>query len=111
MNTTTPNVICVFGFRTHVGGGKTTGSGMTYDSLDYAKKREPKHRPASHGLYETLKTQCKEHKNRVKRGRGTAMLVLAKTRSKGSSVTLSVVSVQISHERINKPRTLKKCKA
>ena len=34
------------------------------------------------------------------------MLVLAK--SKSSSVTLSVVTVQIFHERINKLRTLKK---
>ena len=72
MNKTTPNVICVFRFGTHVGGGKTTVSGMRYDSLDYAKKSEPKHR-LEHGLYEkTLKTQCKEHKIRMKKGRGTA---------------------------------------
>ncbi|EPQ09126.1 40S ribosomal protein S24 [Myotis brandtii] len=34
---TTPDVIFVFGFRTHFGVGKTTGFGMIYDSLDYAK--------------------------------------------------------------------------
>ena len=52
MYKTTPDVIFVFGFRTHFGGGKTTGFGMIYDSLDYAKKNEPKHRLARHGLYE-----------------------------------------------------------
>jgi small subunit ribosomal protein S24e len=38
MYKTTPDVIFVFGFRTHFSGGKTTGFGMIYDSLDYAKK-------------------------------------------------------------------------
>nr|XP_035133830.1 40S ribosomal protein S24-like [Callithrix jacchus] len=50
MYKTTPDVIFVFGFRTHF--GKTTGFGTIYDSLDYAKKNEPKHRLARHGLYE-----------------------------------------------------------
>ncbi|CAI5774317.1 40S ribosomal S24 isoform X5 [Podarcis lilfordi] len=50
MYKTTPDVIFVFGFRTHFGGGKTTGFGMIYDSLDYAKKNEPKHRLARHGF-------------------------------------------------------------
>ncbi|XP_036592910.1 40S ribosomal protein S24-like [Trichosurus vulpecula] len=75
MYKTTPDVIFVFGFRTHFGGGKTTGFGMIYDSLDYAKKNEPKHRLARHGLYEKKKTsrkQRKEHKNRMKKVRGTA---------------------------------------
>uniref|UniRef100_H0XST5 40S ribosomal protein S24 n=1 Tax=Otolemur garnettii TaxID=30611 RepID=H0XST5_OTOGA len=72
---TTPDVISVFGFRTHFGGGKTTGFGMVYDSLDYAKKNEPKHRLARHGLYEKKKTsrkQRKERKNRTKKVRGIA---------------------------------------
>ncbi|XP_011800353.1 PREDICTED: uncharacterized protein LOC105513924 [Colobus angolensis palliatus] len=75
MYKTTPDVIFVFGFRTHFGGGKTTGFGMIYDSLDYAKKNEPKHRLARHGLYEKKKTsrkQQKERKNRMKKVRGTA---------------------------------------
>lgn len=50
MYKTTPDVIFVFGFRTHFGGGKTTGFGMIYDSLDYAKKNEPKHRLARVGI-------------------------------------------------------------
>ncbi|XP_048186398.1 40S ribosomal protein S24-like [Perognathus longimembris pacificus] len=68
----TPNVIFVFGFRTHFGGGKTTGFGMIYDSLDCAKKNEPKHRLARHGLYEekkALRKQRKEHKNRMRKVR------------------------------------------
>ncbi|XP_059950938.1 small ribosomal subunit protein eS24-like [Mesoplodon densirostris] len=74
MYQTTPDVIFVFGFRTHFGGGKTTGFGMIYDSLDYVKK-EPKHRLARHGLYEkknTSRKQRKECKNRMKKVRGTA---------------------------------------
>lgn len=40
MYKTTPDVIFVFGFRTHFAGGKTTGVGVIYDSLDYAKQNE-----------------------------------------------------------------------
>lgn len=38
---TTPDVIFGCGFRIHFGGGKTTGFGRIYDSLDYRKKNEP----------------------------------------------------------------------
>lgn len=44
MYKTTPDVVFVFGFKTQFGGGKTTGFAMVYDSLDYAKKNEPKYR-------------------------------------------------------------------
>ncbi|XP_006834025.1 PREDICTED: 40S ribosomal protein S24-like [Chrysochloris asiatica] len=67
---TIPDVIFMFGLRTHFGGGKTTGFGMIYNSLDYAKKNEPKHKLARHGLYEkkkTLRKQLKERKNRMKK--------------------------------------------
>ncbi|KAM8937306.1 small ribosomal subunit protein eS24-like [Lycaon pictus] len=62
---------------THFDGGKTThfGSFMIYDSLDYTKKNEPKHKLARHGLYEKKKTsrkQFKERKSRMKKVRGTA---------------------------------------
>uniref|UniRef100_A0A8C3YKK3 40S ribosomal protein S24 n=1 Tax=Catagonus wagneri TaxID=51154 RepID=A0A8C3YKK3_9CETA len=74
MYKTTPDVIFVFGFRTHFGGGKTTGFGMIYDSLDYAKKNEP-----NTGLQDTAymrrkrpRKQRKERKNRMKKVRGTA---------------------------------------
>ncbi|XP_032971766.1 40S ribosomal protein S24-like [Rhinolophus ferrumequinum] len=75
MYKTTPNVIFVFGFRIHFGGGKTSGFGTSYDSLDYAKKNEPKHRLTRHGPYEKKKTsrkQQKECKNKMKKVRGTA---------------------------------------
>ncbi|XP_059522232.1 small ribosomal subunit protein eS24-like [Myotis daubentonii] len=57
---TTPDVIFVFGLKIHIGGDKTTGFGMIFDSLDYAKKKEPKHRLARHGLYEKKKTSRKQ---------------------------------------------------
>eukprot|EP00069_Balaena_mysticetus_P009091 bmy_19940T0 len=81
MYKTTPDVIFVFGFRTHFGDGKTTGLGMVYDSLGHAKKDEPKHRLARHGLYEkTSRKQRKERTSRIKTVMGTAeaSLVLAK---------------------------------
>ncbi|ELK35441.1 40S ribosomal protein S24 [Myotis davidii] len=107
MYKTTTDVIFVFGFRTRFGGGKTTSFVMIYDSLNYAKKNEPKNRLARHGLYEKKKTsrkQRKERKNRMKKARGLQrpLLVLANRRSKDSSVTLSMMVVQIFHERINK---------
>ena len=75
MYKTTPDVIFVFGFRIHFGGGKTTGFGMIYHSLDYAKKNEPKHRLARHELCEkesTSRKQWKGCKNRMKKVRGSA---------------------------------------
>ncbi|XP_035866625.1 40S ribosomal protein S24-like [Phyllostomus discolor] len=59
MYKTTPHVTFVFGFRTHFGGGKTTGFGVIYDSLDYAKKNEPKHRLSRYGLYQKKNTSRK----------------------------------------------------
>ena len=56
----TPNIIFMFGFRTHFGGGKTTGFGSQND----AKKNEPKHRLARHGLGEDKETSGKQQKER-----------------------------------------------
>ena len=78
---TTPDLIFVFGFSTHSGGGRKSGIGMIYSSLDYAKNG-PKHRLARHGLYEkkTSRTQRREGKNRTKKlgGLQRPMLVLAR---------------------------------
>jgi len=74
MYKTTPDVVFVFGFRTNFGGGKSTGFALIYDTLDYAKKFEPKHRLGRHGLYEkktVTRKQRKERKNRMKKVRGT----------------------------------------
>lgn len=71
----TPDVVFVFGFRTNFGGGKSTGFALIYDTLDWAKKFEPKHRLQRHGLYEKkvqTRKQRKERKNRMKKVRGTA---------------------------------------
>merc|ERR1711872_338859 len=74
MYKTTSDVIFVFGFRTQFGGGKTTGFALIYDSLDFAKKFEPKHRLVRHGLLTIKKDSCKqrkERKNKQKKVRGT----------------------------------------
>jgi len=71
---TTPDVVFCFGFKTAFGGGRSSGFALIYDSLDVAKKFEPKYRLARHGLYEKGKTtrkQRKERKNRMKKVRGT----------------------------------------
>ena len=39
-----PNAIFVFKFRTHFGGGKSTGFCLIYDSVENAKKFETKYR-------------------------------------------------------------------
>merc|ERR1712168_125785 len=85
MYKTTPDVIFCFGFRTQFGGGKSSGFGMIYDTLDYAKKFEPKHRLARHGLYEKKKIsrkQRKERKNRQKKVRGVAKTKIGAAKNK-----------------------------
>ena len=55
------------------GGGKSTGFGLIYDSVDDVKHFEPKHRQARLGLI-TVKTtarkQMKERRRRAKKHRG-----------------------------------------
>ena len=43
----TADRIFTFGFKTNFGGGKSTGFGLIYDTMDFAKKFEPKYRYAS----------------------------------------------------------------
>jgi len=65
--------VAAFGFRTQFGGGKSTGFGLIYESLDAVKKFEPKHRLAKAGLYEKVqksRKQIKERKNRSLKVRG-----------------------------------------
>ncbi|GFQ80947.1 40S ribosomal protein S24 [Trichonephila clavata] len=71
---TTPDVVFCYGFQTQFGGGKTTGFALIYDTLDFAKKFEPKYRLIRNGFGERTKTgrkQRKERKNRMKKVRGT----------------------------------------
>ncbi|XP_057961669.1 small ribosomal subunit protein eS24z [Malania oleifera] len=68
-----PSAIFVFKFRTHFGGGKSTGFGLIYDSVENAKKYEPKYRLIRNGLdtkVEKSRKQMKERKNRAKKIRG-----------------------------------------
>ncbi|MQI32394.1 hypothetical protein EI016_24815, partial [Escherichia coli] len=67
------NSVFVFKFRTHFGGAKSTGFGLIYDSVENAKKYEPKHRLVRNGLDTkagTQRKQIKERKNRAKKIRG-----------------------------------------
>merc|ERR1712177_129365 len=71
----TPDRVFAFGFKTNFGGGKSTGFALVYDTMDYAKKFEPKFRLARQGVIErgtkTSAKQKKERKNRMKKVRGT----------------------------------------
>jgi hypothetical protein len=44
MYKTTKDQVSVFGFRTQYGGGKSTGFGLIYDSVEAMKKFEPQYR-------------------------------------------------------------------
>ncbi|XP_050526026.1 40S ribosomal protein S24 [Daktulosphaira vitifoliae] len=80
-----PDVVFVFGFQTCFGGGKSTGFALIYDTLDHAKKFEPKYRLQRHGLYEKkvqTRKQRKERKNRMKKVRGTKKTKVGATSGK-----------------------------
>lgn len=70
----TADRIFAFGFRTNFGGGKTSGFALIYDSMDQAKKFEPKFRLRRQGVLEpapkTSRKQKKGRKNRMKKVRG-----------------------------------------
>ena len=40
----TPDRVFTFGFKTNFGGGKSSGFALVYDTMDTAKKFEPKYR-------------------------------------------------------------------
>ncbi|CAO2651537.1 Nn.00g041070.m01.CDS01 [Neocucurbitaria sp. VM-36] len=81
--------VSVFGFKTHFGGGKSTGFALIYDSNEAMKKFEPRYRLVRYGMAtkvekasrqqrtslaipHTLLWICKQRKNRMKEFRGTA---------------------------------------
>ncbi len=85
MYKTQPDVVFCFGFKTVFGGSKSTGFALIYDTLDFAKKFEPKHRLVRHGLMEVkrmARKQRKERKNRVKKVRGTKKAEVAAAKKK-----------------------------
>merc|ERR1719470_591602 len=72
----TADRVFTFGFKTQFGGGKSTGFALIYDTMDFAKKFEPKYRLVRQGVIEaktkSSRKQKKERKNRMKKVRGTA---------------------------------------
>merc|ERR1711998_713839 len=67
------NLISLFHFRTQFGGGKSTGFGLIYDSLDAFKKFEPEYRQVRNGLKKAptgSRKQLKERKHRTMKLRG-----------------------------------------
>jgi len=73
-NVDDPQTIHIFGLRTQFGGGKSSGFCLVYDTLQAAKKYEPKYRLIRAGLMTkavTARKQRKERKNRAKKLRGT----------------------------------------
>jgi small subunit ribosomal protein S24e len=68
--------VSVFGFKTHFGGGKSTGFALIYDSEEAMKKFEPRYRLVRYGMATKVekasRQQRKQRKNRMKEFRGTA---------------------------------------
>jgi len=68
------DAIFVFGMKFGFGGCKSTGFAVVYDSVEAAKKFEPKFRLVRQGMAEAPKggrKQRKEKKNRAKKVRGS----------------------------------------
>mmetsp|Transcript_69328 Transcript_69328/g.157300 ORF Transcript_69328/g.157300 Transcript_69328/m.157300 type:complete len:134 (+) Transcript_69328:88-489(+) len=68
------STIVLFGFKHDFGGSRSSGFGLIYDSLDKAKKFEPKYRLKRAGLWEKKakagRRAKKDCKNRAKKARG-----------------------------------------
>ncbi|KAI0257621.1 ribosomal protein L23/L15e core domain-containing protein [Lactifluus subvellereus] len=76
-----------FGFKTHFGGGRSTGFALIYDSEESQKKFEPKYRLVRAGLTAKVDKASrklrKERKNRAKKLRGTKKSKAAEPPKKG----------------------------
>ncbi|OCH96171.1 40S ribosomal protein S24 [Obba rivulosa] len=76
-----------FGFRTHFGGGRSTGFALIYDDEASQRKFEPKYRLIRSGLEaaptKTSRKLRKERKNRAKKLRGTKKAKAAEPPKKG----------------------------
>ncbi|KAI0932215.1 ribosomal protein S24A [Taiwanofungus camphoratus] len=79
--------IITFGFRTHFGGGRSTGFALIYDDEASQLKFEPKYRLIRAGLMQaptkTSRKLRKERKNRAKKFRGTKKVKAAEPPKKG----------------------------
>ncbi|CAM9481732.1 unnamed protein product [Ectocarpus fasciculatus] len=80
--------VFVFGFRTAYGGGTSTGFCLIYDTVEDAKKFEPKYRLARSGLVkgrEGSRKQIKEKKNRGKKVWGVGRRIAKHKAKKAAS--------------------------
>jgi len=79
--------IVVFGFKTHFGGGRSTGFALIYDSEASQRKFEPRYRLVRAGLETKVEKASrklrKERKNRAKKFRGTKKIKAAEPQKKG----------------------------
>merc|ERR1719288_714864 len=60
----TSDRVFTFGFKTQFGGGKSTGFALIYDTMDFAKKFEPKYRLVRQGVAEAKAKVSRMHKVR-----------------------------------------------
>ncbi|KAL5534188.1 RPS24A [Sanghuangporus baumii] len=76
-----------FGFRTHFGGGRSTGFALIYDDEASQKRFEPRYRLVRSGLESKVDKPSrklrKERKNRAKKFRGTKKSKAAEPAKKG----------------------------
>ncbi|KAI9454011.1 ribosomal protein L23/L15e core domain-containing protein [Russula earlei] len=76
-----------FGFKTHFGGGRSTGFALIYDNEESQKKFEPRYRLVRAGLAPKVEKASrklrKERKNRAKKFRGTKKSKAAEPPKKG----------------------------
>jgi len=79
--------VVTFGFKTHFGGGRSTGFALIYDDEESQKKFEPKYRLIRSKLMtkkdKPTRKLRKERKNRAKKFRGTKKLKAAEPPKKG----------------------------
>jgi len=79
--------IIVFGFKTHFGGGRSTGFALIYDSEESQRKFEPRYRLVRAGLETKVEKASrklrKERKNRAKKFRGTKKVKASEPPKKG----------------------------
>ncbi|TDL28461.1 hypothetical protein BD410DRAFT_780970 [Rickenella mellea] len=79
--------VVTFGFRTHFGGGRSTGFALIYDDEPSQRKFEPRYRLVRAGLVAKVDKASrklrKERKNRAKKFRGTKKVKAAEPPKKG----------------------------
>ncbi|KAG8901323.1 ribosomal protein S24A [Tulasnella sp. 403] len=78
--------VVLFGFRQSFGGGRSTGFGLIYDSVEAQRRFEPKYRLIRKGLAtkkeKPTRKLRKERKNRAKKLWGTAKAKAAEPQKK-----------------------------